>query len=179
MTADKVPNTVMQRVKGQFGQDEHAISLAGRLNDLCSAQTAEIRSILPRDEAESIKSATREAQANQPGGPGPRFHSLAEAKRRGIDLDRLRSAQRTSRQRLDDLLHGEGAFSAGEITVRSLDAPFDWPPVVERRLPSAPSLYRRSPRVGSARQSGRRPVRGVSRRTRATSTLSGAVWGHE
>lgn len=53
MTADKVPNTVMQRVKGQFGQDEHAISLAGRLNDLCSAQTAEIRSILPRDEAES------------------------------------------------------------------------------------------------------------------------------
>ncbi len=131
MTADKVPNTVMQRVKGQFGQDEDAISLAGRLNDLCSAQTAEIRSILPRDEAESIKSATREAQANQPGGPGPRFHSLAEAKRRGIDLDRLRSAQRTSRQQLADLLHGEGAFSAGEITVRSLDAPFDWPPVVE------------------------------------------------
>jgi hypothetical protein len=134
MTVAKARDRVVQRLKEQFAQDEDAIRQAGSLHDLCSAQAAEIRRILPRAQAEHIKSAARKAHAKRPGGPGPRFHSLAEARRRGVDLDRLRSAQLSGRHGLDELLHGDGAFSPGELTVRSLETPFDWPPIVEPPL---------------------------------------------
>lgn len=131
MAAANEHDNVVQRFKERFGRDEVAIRLAGDLRNICQAQAAEISSILPRAESENIKSAAREAHSKQPGGPGQRFTSLTEAKRRSIDLDRLRSVQRSGRQRLDELLHGGGTFSPSELTVRPLEAPFDWPPNVQ------------------------------------------------
>lgn len=134
MAAADEHGSFVQRLKEQYGQDEDAARQADRLHDLGSAQAADIRRILPHAESESIKSAAREARTKQPGGPGLRFHSLAEARRRGVDLDLLRSTQRSDRHLVDDLLHGDGAFSPGELTVRPLEAPFDWPPMVEPPL---------------------------------------------
>lgn len=124
----------VQRLKEQHGQDDDAARRADRLLDLGSTQAHQIRRILPQAESAAIKSAAREAHANQPGGPGLRFHSLAEARRRGIDLDLLRSTHRSDRHLVDDLLRGDGAFSPGELTVRPLEAPFDWPLAVEPPL---------------------------------------------
>jgi hypothetical protein len=121
----------MRRLEEHLGRDQGAIVQAGSLRDLASTQAAEIREALTRDQAASLKAAAREASSRQPGGPGLRSRSLAEAERRGIDLEQLRSAQRAGRRQLDDLLHGATTFSPGEITVRSLEAPFDWPPMVE------------------------------------------------
>jgi hypothetical protein len=56
-------DNVVQRLKERFGQDEEAIRRASGLHDICQAQAAEGRSILPRAESESIKSAAREAHA--------------------------------------------------------------------------------------------------------------------
>lgn len=120
----------LRRVQEGFGRADDALRLTDELNELWSEQGDEVRRVLPRERADAIKAAALEAHATQPAGPGPRSRSLAEATRRHVDLDRLRAAQRSSRRRADDLLHA-GGFRAGEVTVRSVERPFDWPPRVE------------------------------------------------
>jgi len=118
------PGEAVERLKERMGRDEDVARRTALLEEICQARAAEVRAILPRDEAASIKSAARE-------GSGRRFQSLAEAQRRGVDLRALRSVQRSGRARLDEVMHGNDVFTSGELTVRRLEAPFDWPPYVQ------------------------------------------------
>jgi hypothetical protein len=61
---------------------------------------------------------------------GIRYLSLAEAKRRGVDLKRVKAIQDRFYGQVARLFKGGNSFSTGEITVRAPDAPFEPPPDV-------------------------------------------------
>jgi hypothetical protein len=127
----------LERIKHRFADDEEASRLSDGFKDLVAAYGDEVRRILPRQQADSLKAAASKAHAKQLHGPGLRFHSLAEAKRQGVDLHQLRLAQQSFRPKFDALVNGDGGFSSGEIIVRALEVPFNWPPMAEPPIASS------------------------------------------
>lgn len=141
MNRSEPPGKVIRRLQRRFAQDEDEVRLRADLDELHAVLAAEIGDILTRDQAESVQRAAREAQAATPEGPGLRHHSLVEARRRGIDLDQLRAAQRSARRKFEDLVHAGDGFSPSEINVRALVPPFDWPPAVEPPPATSAVIY--------------------------------------
>ena len=73
--------------------------------------------------------------------PGLRHRSLAEATRRGIDLERLKTAQNRLHSDFDQLFNRRNSFSSSNVTVRELDARFAWPPMLPPEDPDVGTVY--------------------------------------
>ena len=71
----------------------------------------------------------------------PSLSFTRRTKRRGVDLERLKTVQDRLYGHVARLLNGRNSFSSGNITVRALDAPFDWPPMVLPPDPDVGTLY--------------------------------------
>jgi hypothetical protein len=125
------------RFQKRFGPDVD-LKNAEKLKALRASWSAELRDIFSADQRKAIRKAVQRQTTKRPNGPGLRYLSLAEAKRRGVDLERLKAVQDRLYGQVARLLNdGGNSFSTGNITVRALDAPFDWPPMV---LPPPPDV---------------------------------------
>lgn len=127
----------------RFGPDAESALLknAEKLEAMRASYSAERREILSADQHEAIRQAVKREATEQLNGLSLRCRSLAEAKRRGVDLDRLKTAQDRLYRDFARLLDRGNRFSAGDITVRSLDVPFRLPPMVLPPDPDAGTLY--------------------------------------
>ena len=129
----------LTRFQKRFGPDVEKVLLknAEKLKALRASWSAERHDIFSADQRAAIRKAVQRQVTERPKGPGLRYLSLAEAKRRGVDLERLKAVQDRHYGQVARLLKGGNSFSTGNITVRALDARFDWPPMV---LPPPPDV---------------------------------------
>lgn len=126
----------------RFGPDVGGVLLknAEKLDALRASYSAERRDIFSADQREAIRKAVKQQATGRPNGPGLRYLSLAEAKRRGVDLARLKTVQDRLYSHFAQLLSGSNSFSSGNITAQALD-PFDGPPMVLLSDPDVGTLY--------------------------------------
>ena len=125
------------RLQKRFGPDAERVLLknAKKLEALRASCSAEWRDIFPVNQREAIRKAVERRTTKPRNRPSLRHLSLVEAKKRGVDLKRLKTVQDRLYGHSARLLNGDSSFSSSHITVRALDAPFDWPPMA---LPPAP-----------------------------------------
>jgi len=95
------------------------------LERLTKSFLAERRDILPPDTAATIKLAVAEHEGGKPS-PGRRHLSLAEARRRGIDLDKLKACQDEFYRAVADLHGRRRSFSLASLLVD----PSSWPLII-------------------------------------------------
>jgi hypothetical protein len=121
----------LARFQKRFGPDVERVHLknAEKLKALCTSCSAELRDTFSADQRKAIRKAVTR-QTERLNGPSLRYLSLAEAKRRGVDLRRLKTVQDRLYGQVARLLKGGNSFSTGDITVRAPDAPFEPPPDV-------------------------------------------------
>ena len=134
---------MLARFQKRFGPDVERVLLknAEKLEALRASYSAEQCDIFAADQREAIRKAVEQQATEWLNGPSLRYLSLAEAKRRGVDLERLKTVQDRLYGHVARLLNGRNSFSSGNITVRALDAPFDWPPMVLPPDPDVGTLY--------------------------------------
>ena len=120
------------RFQKRFGPDVESVHLknAEKLKALCTSCSAELRDIFSADQRKAIRKAVIRQTTERLNGPSLRYLSLAEAKRRGVDLERLKAVQDRLYGQVARLLKGGNSFSTGNITVRAPDAPLEPPPDV-------------------------------------------------
>jgi hypothetical protein len=92
------------------------------LERLAKSFLAERREILPPDIAAAIKQAVAEHEGGKPS-PARRHLSLAESRRRGIDLDKLKACQNHFYRAATDLYGRRHSFSPASLLVD----PSNWP----------------------------------------------------
>jgi hypothetical protein len=122
----------LARFQKRFGPDVKSMHLknAEKLKSLCTSCSAELRDIFSADQRKAIRRAVKRQTTKRVNGPSLRYLSLAEAKRRGVDLKRLKAVQDRLYGEVARLLKGGNSFSTGNITVLASDAPFEPPPDV-------------------------------------------------
>ena len=127
--ADRKELASLQR---RFGERDEAarLKLAEELAALRAASSAERAKILPAVHREEIRTTVASEMADQSTSRNLRRRSLAAARRRGIDLAQLKAAQDDIYDAAARLVRGRTSFSASDIAVRPLTAPFNWPPMV-------------------------------------------------
>ena len=115
----------LARFQKRFGPDVESVHLknAEKLKALCTSCSAEFRDIFSADQRKAIRKAVIRQTTERLNGPSLRYLSLAEAKRRGVDLERLKAVQDRLYGQVARLLKGGNSFSTGNITVRAPDAP--------------------------------------------------------
>jgi hypothetical protein len=123
----------LARFQKRFGPDVERVHLknAEKLKTLCTSCSAELRDIFSSDQRKAIRNAVKRQTTKRENGPSRlRYLSLTEAKRRGVDLKRVKAVQDRLYGQVARLFKGGDSFSTGEITVRAPDEPFEPPPDV-------------------------------------------------
>jgi hypothetical protein len=106
----------LARFQKRFGPDVKSMHLknAEKLKSLCTSCSAELRDIFSADQRKAIRRAVKRQTTKRVNGPSLRYLSLAEAKRRGVDLKRLKAVQDRLYGEVARLLKGGNSFSTGK-----------------------------------------------------------------
>jgi hypothetical protein len=129
----------LARFKKRFGPEDRDGFLTGieQLDALRATYCSELETIFPADQREAIREAVKKPAAiDAQSDPSLRHRSLAEATRRGIDLEGLKTVQNRLHFAFDQLLNRRNSFSSSDVTARALDARLNWAPM----LPDNPDL---------------------------------------
>lgn len=110
--------------KKHFGSNRPGNDRTAKVRQLAEAYVAEREKILPKQTAKEIRAAVGRAGSDNPR-LGRRYLSLAEAKRRRIDLKRLKSVQNHLYREIGRLESRPETYLSGSVAVRTLDD-FGW-----------------------------------------------------
>jgi hypothetical protein len=163
----------LARFQKHFASDVEKVLLKNveKLEALCTSYSAENRNVFPAGRRDAVRKIVERQATDQ---LSLRNRSLAEAKKYGINLKRLKKLQDRFHRQFDQLLDGGNSFSSGSIIVRAPKAPFDWPPPV---LPTDPDTGIYIPPFGEGWE--RRDISNATGAGRVTENRSylDAQWG--
>jgi len=126
-TVSQADDKSLARLKKRFREEAGLQPTPGEVQAIADSYRVESRAILRPDQGEAITKAVGGRLKAHPNGPGRRYLSLDEAKKRGVDLEKLKTVQDRHRRKLDDLFNYRGAFSSADVVSRTMDIPIDWP----------------------------------------------------
>jgi hypothetical protein len=109
-----------ERFQGEVDSD-----MADRRRKLAIAYAEERRGLFPKETEKEIRKAVELAAAAHPN-IGRRYLSLAEAKKRNLDLRGLKSVQDRYYREVADLKTEPKAYSSGQVVARTVESLLNW-----------------------------------------------------